>query len=205
MPPVPVAPLSAPASRVGFFGKLPSHGDFVTRGLRIQTRAGVDRWLAEGLRATINGPSLGAALRFSTAPGALCAAALSGVLVKSRDKVGRAYPLMVATERSPSGGLFAEAWFAGVERALQAALAAGADADGLASSLDSLEPPLAAEGESLDPPRSVWWPAGLTEDRFEIDQPLDGSSYAALAARPWRRRFEASPSPAASDQKDVYE
>ncbi|HYD46690.1 MAG TPA: type VI secretion system-associated protein TagF, partial [Phenylobacterium sp.] len=65
--------------RIWLFGKLPSHGDFVARGLDTGTRAAWDAWLSEGVggaRAAL-GEAFDAAYeiappwRFVLAPGPL--------------------------------------------------------------------------------------------------------------------------------------
>ncbi|MGL4238478.1 type VI secretion system-associated protein TagF [Tabrizicola sp.] len=78
----------------GFFGKLPSTGDFVTRGLPEAFRRNWDVWLTrevaplqrEGLAFPTGG------LRFMLASGGRTAA---GVILPSQDSVGRAFPLSI--------------------------------------------------------------------------------------------------------------
>ncbi len=79
-------------SRVGCFGKIPTQGDFIRHHAEPFTFAGLDRWLQEGL-ATLGrtGVELHPA-RFLFLAGD---AVLGGVLVPSRDRVGRRFPLAV--------------------------------------------------------------------------------------------------------------
>lgn len=87
----------------GFYGKLPSRGDFVSRGL---PRAFLDPWTAwmnDGLRACgqLGGGTAfamkadAAPWNFSLAPGFAGPSAAAGFFLPSRDRVGREYPLTV--------------------------------------------------------------------------------------------------------------
>ncbi|HZF29688.1 MAG TPA: type VI secretion system-associated protein TagF [Gammaproteobacteria bacterium] len=89
----------------GFFGKIPSHGDFVTRELArgfidvwdLWLQAGIadskarlgDRWLDVYLTSPI--------WRFGLAPGICGPGAWAGILMPSVDRVGRYFPLTIAT------------------------------------------------------------------------------------------------------------
>lgn len=89
----------------GFFGKIPAHGDFVTRNL---ARGFLDVWdgwlqacMAES-RARLGDEWLDAYLtspiwRFALSPGVCGAGAWAGVLMPSVDRVGRYFPLTIAT------------------------------------------------------------------------------------------------------------
>ena len=119
----------------GFYGKLASRGDFVSRGLPQSFIQPWDAWLAAGLLASQN--QLGAAWldaylvsplwRFALAPGVCGADAVTGVLMPSIDRVGRYFPLTVArllpADQAIStvvGG--ADDWFEQVEILLLASL-----------------------------------------------------------------------------------
>lgn len=88
----------------GLFGKLASHGDFVQRRLPPDFVAAWDTWLQQGIRE--GRLRLGAAWperylhaplwRFVLAPGVCGKMALAGVLLPSRDRVGRHFPLTLA-------------------------------------------------------------------------------------------------------------
>lgn len=89
---------------IGYFGKIPSHGDFVSRGLPPALVAAWDAWLQqcmlesqrqlgdEWLPLYLNSP----VWRFAISPGILGAEGLGGVMMPSVDRVGRYFPLMVA-------------------------------------------------------------------------------------------------------------
>jgi type VI secretion system protein ImpM len=89
----------------GFFGKIPSHGDFITRELPRAFLDVWDRWLQECIAASKS--QLGERWldvyltspiwRFAVAPGVCGASAWAGVLMPSVDRVGRYFPLTIAT------------------------------------------------------------------------------------------------------------
>src|SRR5262245_59038751 len=88
----------------GFFGKLPTHGDFLRRDLPDSFVNPWDEWLQRALARSRD--SLGdtwrptyltsPAWRFVLAPGACGERAWAGVLIPSMDRVGRCYPFCVA-------------------------------------------------------------------------------------------------------------
>jgi len=92
----------------GWYGKLPTLGDFASRRLEGSFIEPWDLWLGEGLAAQreILGPGwldayLGSPVwRFVLMPGVLAgeAAPLAGVLMPSVDKVGRYFPLTLVTQ-----------------------------------------------------------------------------------------------------------
>ncbi len=87
----------------GWFGKLPSHGDFLVRRLPPVVRLRFDDWLQRGLlqsRADLGDAWLPAWLagplwRFAVAPGVCGAQAWMGVMMPSHDRVGRCFPLLL--------------------------------------------------------------------------------------------------------------
>jgi type VI secretion system protein ImpM len=93
-----------PDSGAGFYGKLSSHGDFVTRRLPPSFVAVWDGWLQacmQGSRAQLGAGWLAAYLngplwRFALAPGVCDGQAWGGVLMPSVDRVGRYFPLVLA-------------------------------------------------------------------------------------------------------------
>lgn len=88
---------------VGFFGKLPSHGDFVRRRVADDFVAGWDAWLQRCLaqsRESLGDAWLDTYLtspvwRFALAPAVCGSAAVAGIVVPSVDRVGRYFPLTV--------------------------------------------------------------------------------------------------------------
>jgi type VI secretion system ImpM family protein len=91
---------------VGFYGKLPSHGDFLRRRASDSFVTGWDAWLQAGMTASRS--ALGDAWldtyltspvwRFACESGACGSTSVVGVLVPSIDRVGRYFPLTVVAE-----------------------------------------------------------------------------------------------------------
>jgi type VI secretion system ImpM family protein len=87
----------------GFFGKLPSHGDFISRRLPTELLAAWEAWLDAGLQHSRD--SLGDAWLqtylsspiwcFSASADCCGAQPFAGVLMPSLDRVGRYYPLSI--------------------------------------------------------------------------------------------------------------
>ncbi len=115
----------------GFYGKLPSEGDFVTRRLPWEFTSVWDDWLQQGLQASRN--ALGAGWlaqylsapiwRFQVAPGVCGPLGWRGLFFASVDRVGRYFPLTLAfaDAGAPSLGSLsadAQAWIALEDAAL---------------------------------------------------------------------------------------
>jgi type VI secretion system protein ImpM len=129
----------------GLFGKLPSQGDFVRVNAAPVLTGGLDRWLEDNLSALHGaGVDLPAVpLRLFTPLGR---GALMGSLLPSRDKVGRAFPLLVflvvpeeAVDNYPVALPAYGAWFAQAE-AVAMGLCRGEEPDP-AAALAGLGPP----------------------------------------------------------------
>ena len=147
---------------LGFYGKLASRGDFVSRALPQSFIGPWDSWLAAGLLASQN--SLGAdwlnaylvspLWRFVLAPGVCGPDAAAGVVMPSIDRVGRYFPLAVVTlldhDTNPAslvGG--SDAWFEQAETLLLSTLDSGATYEGFNAGLDELGVP-ASEPRAVD-------------------------------------------------------
>ena len=138
---------------VGFFGKMPGHGDFVERGLPGVFKDGWDGWLQHGIaasKAAIGDSWLDAYLtspvwRFALSPGVAGDTGWVGVLVPSVDRVGRYFPLTIAASVEADAiplqmMVAAAAWHDGAQDAALAALHdEQVDADALVQQLQLLE------------------------------------------------------------------
>lgn len=90
-------------SVAGFFGKLASRGDFVSRGLRPELVDAWDRWLAAGIAASreqlaerwLDSYLVSPLWCFAVPAGLLGETALAGVMMPSVDRVGRYFPLSI--------------------------------------------------------------------------------------------------------------
>jgi type VI secretion system protein ImpM len=114
----------------GWYGKLPSLGDFASRRLPAEFIRTWDEWLQEVLRATRARLGEGwldryltmPIWRFMLLPGLVEKSGWTGVLMPSVDRVGRQFPLTLAVALSSDAGaahaVFESAdWFADLEDA----------------------------------------------------------------------------------------
>jgi type VI secretion system protein ImpM len=171
----------------GFYGKLPSEGDFVTRRLPWEFTSAWDDWLQQGLQASRE--ALGAEWlarylsapiwRFQIAPGVCGPAGWRGLFFASVDRVGRYFPLTLAF---PDGGAVslaglsaeAQAWLA-IEDAALAGLTPTLPIADFDRMMEALAPPPAAPADAVQP-RVCFYTAGSQ------DLPAHGMSLAALPA-----------------------
>lgn len=141
-------------SRPGFHGKLPSRGDFLTRGLPRTFVDPWDGWLQKGIaasRETMGSEWLAIYLespvwRFVLSAGVCGPAAVAGIFLPSVDKVGRYFPFTVAQMLAQAVPLLSvlewSEWFSQIEAHALAALDDdGLDPDALHSALASAEAP----------------------------------------------------------------
>jgi len=175
-------------SGCGFYGKIPSEGDFVTRRLPWEFTSVWDEWLQQGMQASRE--ALGARWlesylsapiwRFQVAPGVCGPIGWRGLFFASVDRVGRYFPLTLAFADAGPTALAAlsgdaQAWIA-VEDAALSGLAPTltiADFDRL---MEALASPAGAPGAAADParPRVCLYTGGSE------DVPARGMSFAAL-------------------------
>src|SRR5689334_2400335 len=113
--------------RIGFYGKLPSHGDFLRRRVSDDFVEHWDRWLQDVLVASKN--VLGndwldiyltsPVWRFACAAPACGPTSVIGVMAPSVDRVGRYFPLTIVAElpdESASSAVGADAFFDAAEQ-----------------------------------------------------------------------------------------
>jgi len=153
---------------VGFFGKLPSHGDFLGRRLPRGFTDPWDRWLQTVIansREQLGSDWLDIYLtsplwRFALAPGLCGDGAWCGLLMPSVDRVGRYFPLTLAVELQRDGNLLgllasAEEWYQACEKLALGALEDGFDLEAFDQALQGMAaPPLAATATRRTEPRS---------------------------------------------------
>ena len=139
---------------VGLLGKLPSHGDFLRRGVASELAAPLDAWLAAAVaasRETLGAGWLDAYLtapvwRFALAAGTCGSATAAGIWLPSVDRVGRYFPLLavaqLATVPSPVALLQgARAWYDRLEELVLAVLEDRVTLPELEASLAAIAPP----------------------------------------------------------------
>jgi type VI secretion system protein ImpM len=93
----------------GYFGKVSTLGDFVSRGLPDGLVAAWDAWLQQCIQASreqlgeqwLNHYLTSPVWRFAIAPGVLGPEGLGGVMMPSVDRVGRYFPLMIGAVGAP--------------------------------------------------------------------------------------------------------
>ena len=139
-------------SRPGFFGKLPSHGDFVSRGLAREFTDEWDLWLQHCVaesKATLGDAWTDSYLvspiwRFVVAADVCGTSVWSGIVFPSVDRVGRYFPMTIAVAALPDAVPLqivtsAGAWFAAAEQIAWEVLdEEGYDADRLENAMGSL-------------------------------------------------------------------
>jgi len=177
------------AGSPGIFGKLPWLGDFVTRRLPHSFVEPWDDWLQRGMAATRE--ALGEVWldSFLTAPvwrfllpaGSAGPAAMAGLLMPSVDRVGRYFPLTLASpldaDPGPEAPLLAAGWFDMLERTALAALDDATAPEAWEAAVERLgPPPLTGQEPSPLEIGDGWWGTSLPS--------ADGLGIAALRLGP---------------------
>jgi len=139
----------------GFFGKIPSHGDFVSRRLSSDFVGVWDGWLAESVtqsREQLGDRWLDCYLtspvwKFAISAGLCGESAWAGVVIPSVDKVGRYYPLTLGAQLSPEHGPLEaleslNGWYGTAEQLALSCLADDFDFDTFDEQLSKLGQPV---------------------------------------------------------------
>jgi type VI secretion system ImpM family protein len=149
------------------FGKLPSHGDFISRGLDLTACDAWDRWASEGLEAAR--AALGEGFdeahdrappwRFIDPPGRFGRDWRAGALAPSIDAAGRRFMIMLAADglSSDQAGGGGEAIAEEMESLIYQAFESGWDAD---AAIAAAQGPLEEIGPDSPSPRPRWWTLG---------------------------------------------
>ncbi|MEP6503993.1 MAG: type VI secretion system-associated protein TagF [Betaproteobacteria bacterium] len=150
----------------GFYGKLPSEGDFVTRRLPWEFTSAWDDWLQQGMQASRE--TLGARWlelylsapiwRFQVAPGVCGPLGWRGLFFASVDRVGRYFPLTLAFADGGAPALAtlsgdAESWLVAEDAALEA-LAPTLPIDAFDRLVEALVIPGGVSAPSAEPARA---------------------------------------------------
>jgi len=122
---------------VGFFGKLPSSGDFVTRGLTQGLRPFIDHWLTKGLAVHCKTPEiwpktgLRAILNWN-------GRAVILLILPSVDKTGRVFPFALCRVAMDAGTdrVLADIWCQSVLALAEGAVAGTIFADDIVQALN---------------------------------------------------------------------
>ena len=169
----------------GFFGKIPSRGDFVRNGLPLPTVTALDAWcesVLPGSRAILGEEWIPAWMeapiwRFHLPPGRCGPAALAGLWLPSTDRAGRLFPLILAVTGpglDRCGGFLDQAEAIGI-----AAIERDVTPEQLAAALDTAT----AGAAPLDHAADEWWTPGSTRvapARRRFAAMPDASAFAAM-------------------------
>ena len=168
-------PPASPEGRPGWFGKIPSLGDFATRRLPRTFVEPWDRWLstempdarlvlAEAWPAIYEQAPIWC---FSLGIGTVDDQAWHGILVPSFDRVGRQYPLTIAVGHPRQASItMTHRWWAALVASGRRALEPACGADGVDEALSvltervqSMEPVKSMEPvpATLEEGTSTWW------------------------------------------------
>jgi type VI secretion system protein ImpM len=139
-----------PVNTLGYYGKVPTHGDFVTRGLPRSFIEPWDLWLQEAILTSrqqlgeswLNHYLTSPLYHFALSPGICGNSGWIGVLMPSVDRIGRYYPmtigLMTNTDMNPFTAMQKTAWFAQIEEIALSCLKDDYDLDEFNQAIDRL-------------------------------------------------------------------
>lgn len=163
----------------GYFGKVSTLGDFVSRGLPDGLVAAWDAWLQQCMHASqqqlgdqwLNHYLTSPVWRFAISPGILSPEGLGGVMMPSVDRVGRYFPLMIGAVGAPSLlDWFHKhaAWYDAIEDLARASL----DPAFTLAQFDGMPEPALTDAAPATPVGGAW--------RFALDEGV-GERVAAVA------------------------
>lgn len=165
-------------SFTGLFGKLPTTGDFIARGLPDAFRRNWDAWVSRHLAARLRAGAIWpeGGLRFRLVSGGRVAA---GLILSGRDSAGRGFPLsLLVVGPNLPGPDGIDMWCAAALPAARAALASEIDADTLLDRLRTLVVPPAVSDPAAPP--MLFWSPGRPPETCTPDAP-DAALDRALA------------------------
>ncbi len=175
------------ANGVGFFGKLPTLGDFVSRRLPRHFVEPWDNWLQASIKLSqdIHGENwlslflVSPIWRFSLSPGLCGNQAWAGIFMPSVDRVGRYYPLTLAQEipAEQVSDVFCcgSKWFVELENAALSALSEQFDIDSFNQRLLNIHfpPAYTTEGRGIDDNEKTVNLISKPAYRFDLNQLAD--------------------------------
>lgn len=182
-----------PIEHLGWFGKIPSLGDFAGRGLPPSFVSAWDAWLsvelpaarsawADAWVATYRAAPI---LCFSVSAGLLDEHAWHGLLLPSVDRVGREFPLTFAQSRAAQAAVPRQpSWWNALAAVGRRVLARECGADELSAALGSVPvctPPAAPAGAERG---SEWWPLEDAGPETRFDGLPHGECFRKLLGRP---------------------
>ncbi|TWF50057.1 type VI secretion system-associated protein TagF [Neorhizobium alkalisoli] len=170
-------PTTTEADRIGFFGKLPSHGDFVSTGLGRGLQDMLDIWLQSGLQRLQQAfPDDWEAWfkamptwRFVVERGHWGPSTLVGIILPSLDRVGRSFPLVIASQipgftGDPRGLCLDDSWFTAAEGIAETSAHRDFDINAFIARLRRLRSPhpgdIEPEAGTGRSSGTLWWRSG---------------------------------------------
>ncbi|TPL79927.1 type VI secretion system-associated protein TagF [Mesorhizobium sp. B2-3-14] len=169
----------------GFYGKMPTTGDFVTRRLPGDFVRRWDRWLAQHIVPMFGSEAWphDKALRFLAGPA--CFGASAGVVLQSADGVGRQFPLNVVAQlaAAPLQLAYADTWFDSIEEAAFAAQRGELTPDELDARLAALPVPLIEQNDDLIDDLVMWT---TYTDIFDVDRQAPRPGLEQVLACSWK-------------------
>ncbi|NTJ44596.1 type VI secretion system-associated protein TagF [Agrobacterium larrymoorei] len=164
--------------RIGFFGKVPSHGDFISEGLEREFITALDEWIRAGMHACAEVLSGKWSATFLSSPprrfiierGVWGNSAFAGVLLPSKDRVGRKFPLVVIAQltkfkQHPRSLYLDETWFMAAEALAETSMTGDFEMARFTAAIKRLRLPKPREDDEDLPisparngvPTSLWW------------------------------------------------
>ncbi|WFS04173.1 type VI secretion system-associated protein TagF [Rhizobium tumorigenes] len=208
---------STEADKVGFFGKVRSHGDFVSTWLARGLQDALQVWLQSGVQRLQQVFPDDWEARFRTMPtwrfvverGPWGAATLAGVIVPSLDRVGRRFPLVVVApvpgfSGDPRRICLDDSWFTAAEGIAESTGRRDFDINEFTAGLKRLRSPHPGDLEPEAGPRAsgtLWWRRG--DDRRLVGFRTAGSPQPGDLLRLLVDEQPASPPPVAPAQPAV--
>ncbi|MFD1745001.1 type VI secretion system-associated protein TagF [Rhizobium helianthi] len=163
--------------RIGFFGKLPAHGDFVGWGLSADLQRLLQDWLQAGLQAARERHGEAWQRTFKSMPpwrflieeGLWSNHAIAGVLIPSEDRVGRGFPLVLLSQIQQSGEhpfrfYKDETWFTALEAIAETGLRRDFQLESFTAALQRLRRIRPVDDSEMETAKghrsrreSLWW------------------------------------------------
>ncbi|MEM8818093.1 MAG: type VI secretion system-associated protein TagF [Pseudomonadota bacterium] len=158
----------------GYFGKVPTHGDFVSARLDRRSVETLDAWLQSSIRESQTALGRGWLNAFLVAPvwrmafgAGICGPQpVLAVMMPSVDRVGRYFPLLIAA-RVPKAEIgiddlvAASAWYEASERLILSTLAEGFSLAAFDATAEQLRLPAGMIATPVaDPLGALWWTNG---------------------------------------------
>lgn len=136
----------------GFFGKLPAYGDFMCRGLSAPIRKSLDHWITRYIgQKPLPAGGLRARLTIGGAPYFL-------VIIASRDKRGRDFPIVTVAPDSGQKLPVVDDWCDLVAKVLGKAISEATNVDALVQALPDLTDETGGKPQGHD----ILWQRGQT-------------------------------------------